>query len=89
MRTVSLSDNIIDKAQTHKLVLSKIKQHEEQRILRLGCEFRERDWKQNKVLTSRIMQRKSTRRNGKQGDTWIYTKKIGQDPAIDTDATSC
>ena len=42
MRTVSLSDHIIDKAQTHELVLSKVKQHEEQRILRLGFKFRER-----------------------------------------------
>ena len=41
LRMVSLSDHIIDKAQTHEL-LSKVKQHEEQRILRLGCEFRER-----------------------------------------------
>ena len=34
LRMVSLSDHIIDKAQTHEL-LSKVKQHEEQRILRL------------------------------------------------------
>ena len=41
LRMVSLSDLIIDKVQTHEL-LSKVKQHEEQRILRLGCEFREK-----------------------------------------------
>ena len=41
LRMVSLSDRIIDKAQTHEL-LSKVKQHEEQRSLRLGREFRER-----------------------------------------------
>ena len=35
LRMVSLSDHIIDKAQTREL-------HEEQRILRLGCKFRER-----------------------------------------------
>ena len=66
LRMVSLSDHIIDKVQTHEL-LSKVKQHEEQRIFRLGCEFRE---KQNRVPTSRTMQRK--RRSGKQSDTWIY-----------------
>ena len=41
LRMVSLSDHIIDKVKTHEL-LSKVKQHDEQRILRLECEFRER-----------------------------------------------
>ena len=41
LRMVSLSDHIIDKAQTHEL-LGKVKQHEKQRIIKLGRAFRER-----------------------------------------------
>ena len=75
LRMVSLSDHIIDKAQTHEF-LSKVKQHEEQRILRLGCEFRERlETEQSTNIKNNAKKEHARGEMEKQGNTWIYTKE--------------
>ena len=87
LRMVSLSDHIIDKAQTHEL-LSRVKQHEEQRILRLGCEFRERlETEQSTNIKNNAKKEHEEKWKNKVTHGYLQ-KKIDQDPAIDTDATN-
>ena len=87
LRMVSLSDHIIDKAQTHEL-LSKVKQHEEQRILRLGCEFRERlETEQSTNIKNNAKKEHEEKWKNKVTHGYLQ-KKIDQDPAIDTDTTN-